>query len=280
MSRWISGTLAVMGVVAAQTQVDVKSQTKNVNLSAANFVIPFPTGTALPALCTTGSMFFNLSAPAGSNVYGCVGTNIWTLEGGGAGGGTVSAVVSVQQTSGTVLTIGGSCTALAACLVQVGSTVYAYTGPAVLTLTAGAGTVYLYIDPNGNITTGESLAGSPSLSCSGCVVASPITQFPPGTVPLATWSATSGAWIAGTSEVALQSGGPNFSAGTNVTLTQTGNSVLIAASLEALPSGAQPVCAALTGGFMWYLPGATGVKDTVQVCAKDATNTYLWRTLY
>jgi hypothetical protein len=33
-------------------------------------------------------------------------------------------------------------------------------------------------------------------------------------------------------------------------------------------------------GKLNYVPGATGVKDTVQVCAKDATNAYAWRTIY
>jgi hypothetical protein len=280
-ARWMAGTLAVMGMVAGQTQVNVKNQTKNVNLSGASFVIPFPTGTALPALCTTGSMFFNLSAPAGSNLAGCVATNTWTTEGGGSsGGGAVSGAVNVQQSSSTTLTIGASCTPSAPCLVQIGSIVYTYTGAALVTLTSGTGLVYLYVDTNGIITAGESSAGSPVLSCSACVLASAITQFPPGVVPLATWSASGGAWIAGTNDVALQSGGPAFIAGTNVTLTQTGNTVTIAASLEALPTGAQPACALSTGGFMWYSPGATGVKDSVQVCAKDATNTYAWRTLY
>jgi hypothetical protein len=275
----MAGILAMAGVAAAQTQVDVKTQTKNVNLSGASFVIPFPTGTTLPALCTPGSMFFNLAAAAGSNLAGCVATNTWITEGGGSGG-TASGVLNAQQISSTVVTIGGSCTATAPCLVQMGSTVYTYTGPAVVTLTSGSGTVYLYVDSSGNITAGESASGSPGLSCTGCVVASPITQFPPGTLPVATWVAASATWTSGTSAVTLQGGGPSFSAGNNVTLTQNGSSVVIAASLEALPSGAQPTCAVSTGGFMWYTPGASGFKDTVQVCAKDATNTYLWRTLF
>jgi hypothetical protein len=279
--RWrlVAAALAAAGLAAAQTQVDLKSQSKNVNFSAASGVIPFPTGTVLPASCPEGSMFFNLSAPAGSNLYGCTAVNTWSLEAGGGGGGATVGVFTVQQASSTAVMIGGGCAISAPCLVQVAATVYLYTAAATLTLASGTGTVYLYISPNGNITAGES-SGGPSLSCAGCVLASPVTQFPVGTVPLATWSAAAGAWVAGTSEVALEGGGPSFSAGSNITLTQTGTNVMIAASLEALPSGAQPVCAAATGGFMWYTQGATGVKDTVQVCAKDATNTYAWRTLY
>jgi hypothetical protein len=46
-------------------------------------------------------------------------------------------------------------------------------------------------------------------------------------------------------------------------------------------STAQPTCVDATQrGTFWIIQGATGVKDTVQVCAKDATNTYAWRTLF
>ena len=282
-ARLVAGALVVAGMVIAQTQVDIKSQTKDINFSGASFVIPFPTGGALPAGCAVGSMFFNSSAPPGANLYGCATTNSWALESGGTGGssgGTVGGVLSVANASATALTIGGSCSVAAPCLVQIGSTVYAYTAPATLTVTGGAGTAYLFVDSNGNITAGESAVGSPILVCSGCVLVAGMTQFPPGALPLAIWTAGGGVWVSGNSEVALQSGAPSFSAGSNVTLTQTANSVNVAASFTAFPSGAQPVCAASTGGFPWYTPGGSGVKDSVQVCAKDATNAYAWRTLF
>jgi hypothetical protein len=46
-----------------------------------------------------------------------------------------------------------------------------------------------------------------------------------------------------------------------------------------LPTTA-PVCSSSTAGLLNYTQGAAGVKDTVQVCAKDATNTWAWRTIY
>jgi hypothetical protein len=42
----------------------------------------------------------------------------------------------------------------------------------------------------------------------------------------------------------------------------------------------QPVCNSTTRGTLWMTNGGAGVKDAVQVCAKDATDTYAWRTLY
>lgn len=271
---------SLAGMVVAQTQVNQSRQTKNDDYSAASFVIPFPTGTSLPALCTKGSMYFNTSAPAGSNLYGCAASNTWILEGGGSGGAAISSVLTAQQVSTTTVTVGGTCSIAAQCLVQIGSTVYGYGGAATVTLNSGTGAVYLYVDVNGNITAGESAAGAPSLTCTGCVLASPITQFPQGTVPLAIWSASGGAWVSGSSEAALQGGGPALIAGTNISLAQSGGSVTIAASLQSLPSGSAPNCSSTTGGFMWYVPGSTGVADVVEVCAKDASNSFAWRLLY
>lgn len=39
-------------------------------------------------------------------------------------------------------------------------------------------------------------------------------------------------------------------------------------------------CDASNKGVVNYAAGASGVKDTVQVCAKDAANVWAWRTLY
>jgi hypothetical protein len=42
----------------------------------------------------------------------------------------------------------------------------------------------------------------------------------------------------------------------------------------------QPMCALNMRGRLWFVPGGTGVQDSLQVCAADATNTYAWRVLY
>ena len=42
----------------------------------------------------------------------------------------------------------------------------------------------------------------------------------------------------------------------------------------------QPTCSVATDGTFWVVQGGSGVQDNVQVCAKDNTNTYAWRTLY
>jgi hypothetical protein len=43
---------------------------------------------------------------------------------------------------------------------------------------------------------------------------------------------------------------------------------------------ALPTCNVAVRGRLWFVAGATGVKDALSVCAQDATNTFAWRTLY
>jgi hypothetical protein len=43
---------------------------------------------------------------------------------------------------------------------------------------------------------------------------------------------------------------------------------------------AKPTCNSSTRGTFWFTQGATGTKDSVEVCAKNAAGTYAWRTIY
>ncbi|MFA5840844.1 MAG: hypothetical protein WC847_01045 [Candidatus Paceibacterota bacterium] len=43
---------------------------------------------------------------------------------------------------------------------------------------------------------------------------------------------------------------------------------------------AKPTCDATVRGTFWSFQGGTGVKDTVEVCAKDVGDAYAWRTIY
>jgi hypothetical protein len=43
---------------------------------------------------------------------------------------------------------------------------------------------------------------------------------------------------------------------------------------------AKPTCDSTTRGTFWMAQGGAGVKDTVEVCAKDVADAYAWRTLY
>jgi hypothetical protein len=51
------------------------------------------------------------------------------------------------------------------------------------------------------------------------------------------------------------------------------------AGIRLASNGSIP-CQISTRGTLNFVAGGTGVKDIVQVCAKDASNNYAWRTIY
>ena len=74
----------------AQTRVDIRSQSKSVDFSAADSTKPFKTGTVLPASCSTGEAFFKSDAAPGANIYLCLTPNAWTQVAAGSGSLNVS----------------------------------------------------------------------------------------------------------------------------------------------------------------------------------------------
>jgi hypothetical protein len=85
-------TLCIVCTVAcalsafAQTQIDLSTQTKNVNFSGAASTRPVKSGPTLPGSCNIGELFFLTSGQPGANVYGCAPANTWAAEGTGAAG--------------------------------------------------------------------------------------------------------------------------------------------------------------------------------------------------
>ena len=57
--------------LAAQTQIDLRTQSKVVDFKMAQATRPLKTGSALPGICVQGDMFFLTGVAAGANVYGC-----------------------------------------------------------------------------------------------------------------------------------------------------------------------------------------------------------------
>jgi hypothetical protein len=81
------GILVVGSIALGQTLLDLRTQSKSVDFSAASETRPVKTGTQLPATCSSGALFFLSNAPSGQNLYGCVSANTWALQSGGTGGG-------------------------------------------------------------------------------------------------------------------------------------------------------------------------------------------------
>lgn len=183
------------GTLHAQTQIDLRTQSKSVDFSGANATKPFKSGTVFPSVCGAGEMFYKQDAPAGSNLYACTSLNTWTLEapGGGSGASMANQLgdFAVTRTSAGLLTIGANCSPATPCNVRFGNLVYSIAASATATITSGTGTAYFYVPSNGTLTVGHNL----TLTCSSaCVAQSGITAFPSDSVPLYTWTATNGAW--------------------------------------------------------------------------------------
>jgi len=153
---YVRGALILLTASFAlgQTQVDLKSQSKNIDFSGASAVKPVPVGTALPATCSSGGMFFKSDALPGSNLYGCVAANTWTLQGGATAGadftdfrGSATATVFTVESGRVNFSVNGLPVVLTL-------------GPATITRTGGSdtGNIWVYADYN---------AGSPVLRCAG-----------------------------------------------------------------------------------------------------------------
>jgi hypothetical protein len=83
-----------------QTTIDLRTQTRNVDFSGAVSTRPVKTGTALPATCAAGEIFFKTTAAAGRNLYTCAPANQWSaIAGTAAGGGGNYAASFSGQTS-------------------------------------------------------------------------------------------------------------------------------------------------------------------------------------
>jgi hypothetical protein len=86
-------------IAGGQTQVDLRTQSKSVNFSAANGTQPFQSGTVLPATCLVDQAFFQTNAPAGLNLYGCTAVNSWTLLSAGILTGDVTGPADATRVS-------------------------------------------------------------------------------------------------------------------------------------------------------------------------------------
>src|SRR5258706_11259322 len=101
---WFLAALALAaGQAGAQTQIDLRTQGKSVDFSAATSTKSFQSGAALPATCSVGQTFFKNNAAAGANFFACTSTNTWSLESGNATQIQSRAVAATAPTDGQAL---------------------------------------------------------------------------------------------------------------------------------------------------------------------------------
>jgi hypothetical protein len=68
--------------------------------------------------------------------------------------------------------------------------------------------------------------------------------------------------------------------GIGTTEISSGQKLEVNGGVALNTTAAKPSCSATTRGTFWVTQGDTGVKDSVEVCAKDTGDAYAWRTIY
>lgn len=180
-------TLLVLGVFSqefsklqAQSRIDLRTQSRNVDFSEATSTKPIKTGSAQPSTCTLGEVFFNLNSPSGQNLYGCTASNTWTQLSGVAGSTTSAINDCLVVGSGSTITV------TAPCRISIGGVIHSINTNAAATLsgTVTAGTIFLYWDSAGNLVADENTQAV--LTCGANCRTAANGGFPPGAFPLAT----------------------------------------------------------------------------------------------
>jgi hypothetical protein len=69
-----------VSALAGQTQVDLRTQSKAVDFSAAVSTKPARTGSTLPSTCTLWEAFIKTDAASGEGLYWCTAANTWTRQ--------------------------------------------------------------------------------------------------------------------------------------------------------------------------------------------------------
>ncbi len=93
----------------SQTTLDLRTQSKSIDFSAAGATKPMQTGSSLPTTCAVGQFFFLTTAAAGANIYACSPANTWVVEGNSlsVNAGTANEVLSSNGSNIQWLAIGG-----------------------------------------------------------------------------------------------------------------------------------------------------------------------------
>ncbi len=276
-------TAAVWG----QTQIDLQRQSRHVDFKSAVSTGPVKAGTSVPAVCSIADLFFQTNAAAGANLLGCTASNIWTVLSGGSGGGsgnlTVNTDGALVGSRGTMNFVAGS--GILNAISDSGSQINVqHLADTAVLLTQAR-------DQAGAATLCASASGSSSVYT--CAMSPTLTAYTAGMI--VHWKPDVNGAGGSTSLNVDTLGGiairqfdgvtdpvnADILAGRLYNLWYDGSVFrLMVPPVNVLAAGTQPTCNVSQRGRIWQTTGATGVKDSVTVCAKDAADAYAWRTIY
>ncbi len=195
-----------------------------------------------PDSVTVDPATYNVSVTFAQPQSGRCVVNGNSISGGGSAAPSVSGAQFASQlldlsasldSTSTILTIGAGCSAATPCNVRFGNVVYALTSPVRATLGSGAtGTAFIYVSSDGSVNVGSNM----SVVCSGCNAISGVVSYPVNTIPLYTWTATSGIWNGtGTDKRAMLST-KGLTALTGLTAVDTGALTAIGIDTSVVPT--------------------------------------------
>ena len=247
-----------VAIFTAQTVVTINGTTHRLgtaNLSVECYDSASPSAQVEPDKIVVDPVTYNVSiyfasAQTGScNITGSGGVT----SSGASGAGMASQLgdLGLVLTSPTVLTAGLNCSNATPCNTRLGTTVYSVTNSSTITLSAGSGTLYLYVDPSGALAAGHNL----TLTCAGvCGAVSGVTAFPVGSIPLFTWTATNGLWDSnGGSDKRAFLSTRSLGGGTGIVALDTGTQTVVAVDSAIVPTY---LTAAAVLDFTSIAPGA------------------------
>jgi hypothetical protein len=186
------------GPLTAQTMVDLRTQSKDVDFSAAPATKPAKAGVALPAMCAVDEFFFKTNAVPGGNLYLCTATNTWTPSGILLGSQFTDFLVSAQGASAVV-----QCTS---CKYRIGEKTFVFSSNMTASNPAGTGgstTVFFYLDPTGTPRFGFDGTTVTGATLTGLAGQTLTTSFPGDSIPLATCAVSGSQFTACTDYRAL-----------------------------------------------------------------------------
>ncbi len=224
----------------AQTVVTINGTTHRLgttNLSVECYDSASPAARVEPDRIAVAPVTYNVSIYFASAQTGsCMITGSGGVTSSGASGAGMASQLGdlgLVLTSPTVLTAGLNCSNATPCNTRLGNTVYSVTNSSTITLSAGSGTLYLYVDSSGALAAGHNL----TLTCAGiCGAVSGVTAFPVGSIPLFTWTATNGLWDTnGASDRRAFLSTRSLGGGTGIVALDTGTQTVVAVDSAIVP---------------------------------------------
>jgi len=284
--RLLSAAALCNALLLAQTTINLGTQGRNVDFTNAPYTRPVKTGTSLPASCSPGELFFNLSAAAGQNLTGCAAVNSWIVLGNSSGG--------ITQLTGDVTTLAASSGSVVSTLATVNG------NPG--TFGSATAVPVITVNEKGQITavTTATVSGTGGSSTSTAIPVGPLASLSPTCSPGALYFATdqpAGQQLYTCS--AANTWTQMVSLGPSGALAYTNGSLDIVVSvvprltaantfsaLNAFGNGVQltttrigqPACASSTRGLFWFQNNGAS-KDSVQICVYSGTG-FGWTSLY